>query len=780
MVTADKELCLSLLYAESEREVIEHLKAARYWDDDSAWRNFGGIENNWAQIGIQQAHPVAAMVEKLVNSIDAVLMRECQERGIPLESPDAPQSIDQALEQFFDIKNGNLANIGATRRTELAQNIGFIATGPKGREKRNPNYTIFDIGEGQTPNDMPKTFLSLFKSNKLRIPFVQGKFNMGGTGVLRHGGRNRLQLIVSRRNPEIADTHDPTSPYWGITVVRRQDITNGARNSVYAYLAPHGRILNFDCEALRMPSNEKYIERAPSIEWGTAIKLYEYKMKGLATDIKRDLYYEISRKLPKPGLPIRFFEFRAYPQDSPELTMAGLHVRLKDDKGNNLEDNCPSSYPVTVEGEPLKVDIYVFKKDSRDSRYRKGDGIIFTINGQSHGVLSKRFFSRKSVRMDYLKDSILVIADASGFSTLAREDLFMNSRDRLSEGELRDAVEDELERVIREDPLLRELREKRRREALDAIVSDKKPLKDALEKVIKNSPSLAALFITGKDLGNPFKSVAASISKDPYTGSYFPTYLDLMKKHEKRNERPINRKRIQFQFETDAQNDYFTRELDHCISELYCNGHPVSNFTPKLLNGVVTLNIKLPEDVKVGDALNYEWRVSDDTRIEPFLNTFEVRVTDPVTNSRSEPSERKQKVNKGNGDRTLPENLEIPDPNEVFQQEWAIHGFNRESALSVKAAEESYDFFINMDNIYLKTELKSLKSTADPTLLNHRFKFAMALLGMMILKDSPSSQEKGLLEDYDITQTELVAKVTSMVAPVILPMIDSLGDLELD
>ena len=180
MSPANKELCLSLLYAESEREVIDHLTAVGYWDDESAWRNFGDMENNWSQIGNQQGHPVAAMVEKLVNSIDAVLMRECQARGIPLESLDAPQTIDLALEQFFGIKNGNMANVGASKRAELSRYIGFIATGRKNR----PNYIVFDQGEGQTPRTMPDTLLSLSKSNKLRIGFVQGKFNMGGTGVL--------------------------------------------------------------------------------------------------------------------------------------------------------------------------------------------------------------------------------------------------------------------------------------------------------------------------------------------------------------------------------------------------------------------------------------------------------------------------------------------------------------------------------------------------------------------------------------------------------------------
>ena len=67
----------------------------------------------------------------------------------------------------------------------------MIATG----QKSKPCYSILDTGEGQTPEKMPETLLSLGKSNKLRIPFVQGKFNMGGTGVLQFCGEKNIQLI---------------------------------------------------------------------------------------------------------------------------------------------------------------------------------------------------------------------------------------------------------------------------------------------------------------------------------------------------------------------------------------------------------------------------------------------------------------------------------------------------------------------------------------------------------------------------------------------------------
>src|SRR5260370_8158658 len=92
-----------------------------------------------------------------------------------------------------------------------------------------------DCGEGQTPERMPETLLSLNKSNKLRIPFVQGKFNMGGTGVLKFCGRHNLQLIVTRRNPAILNGkfNDTSDDHWAFTSVHPQDPNPAPRTPAY-------------------------------------------------------------------------------------------------------------------------------------------------------------------------------------------------------------------------------------------------------------------------------------------------------------------------------------------------------------------------------------------------------------------------------------------------------------------------------------------------------------------------------------------------------------------
>jgi len=439
-----KHLCLNLAYCESEKDVIKLLKNEGYWDDSRAWRYYGDNENNFATIGNQQSRPESAIVEKLINSVDAVLMSKCLSQGINPESPEAPESITKALESYFTIYAGKLSNITPSERRKLAENISLVATG----KKSNPCYSIIDKGEGQTPNKMPDTLLSIGKSNKLRIPFVQGKFNMGGTGVLQFCGKGNIQLIISKRNPNIVryEPGDDSSSLWGFTIVRREDPKHGIRSSFYRYLAPGGNILRFLEENLPLMPGVYPEPYENTIEFGTYIKLYDYQMTGLKTNILFDLYNRLSILMPSIALPIRFYERRkGYSGHTLETTLSGLSVRLEEDKTENIEEGFspPPTSNISVLGQKLKVSIFAFKH-GRSAKYTKTEGIIFTVNGQTHGYLTKAFFSRQTVRRGYLSDSLLVVVDCSDFDGRAREDLFMNSRDRLRSGELRSRIEEEL------------------------------------------------------------------------------------------------------------------------------------------------------------------------------------------------------------------------------------------------------------------------------------------------------------------------------------------------
>ena len=599
---------------------------------------------------------------------------------------------------------------------------------------------------------------------------------MGGTGVLSYcGGEHNLQLVISRRYPRIADSADPTSPYWGFTVVRRQDPAYGEGHSIYKYLAPGKEILTFESDSLILPHGYADASRAPVMEWGTVIKMFEYEMTGLKPLITQRLYYVVSLLLPRPGLPVRFYEFRDYPGDTPESTMHGLHVRLEEDKKTNLENGFPVSHQMRVLREHMSLKVYAFKK-GRDKSYRRNEGIIFTLNGQTHHSISKDFFTRHKVQMSYLADSILVHVDATDISPRAREKLFMTSRDRTRRGELYTAIERRLEEIIRNDAKLKELRDRRRREALEDKLSDSKPLKEILNKIINNSPSLAALFITGKDLSNPFKPKSVA-TKQEFNGKVRPAFFRLFRRYRKPrvNERPINRHRFRVQFETDAVDDYFDRELDPGVFALHCNDTEASDYTLNLRDGVATLNVSLPDNAAVGDRLIYSARLRDYLLSSPIENEFEILVTAKDKSDSGGNGNRKSPAGDDDGDREKPDNLTTPPHREVYKEEWEEFDFSEDTALDVKGTgNDVYDFYVNMDNRHLLWELKEgLAQNKELEMLKTQWTTAMILIGMAILKEAAKDQDSYFAKSK-LNPEQFVADFT-LTAPVILPMIHTLG-----
>jgi len=765
-----KTLCLNLLKAETENEVIGLLKKLGYWDNPKYWAYYGDNENNFSIIGNQQSLPETALVEKLINSVDAVLMRECLRRNINPEGEEAPKSIENAQKEFFNINQGSLWNISSARRTELAENILFVATS----EKSNPCYIIIDYGEGQTPNKMPHTFLSLSKSNKLRIPFVQGKFNMGGTGVLQFCGKENLQLIISKRDPKIAifEKEDESSDHWGFTVVRRESPREGRRSSAYTYLSINNKIPSFKAQGLSIIPGEYPEPYKNPIHWGSLIKLYEYQIPGLRTNIVFDLYNRINLLLPDVALPIRFLERRkGYTGHSMESTMSGLSVRLNEDRSKNLEEGFPTSSTINVSGNKMNCIIYVFKKD-QDTNYRKEEGIVFLINGQTHGYISNIFFKRKSVGMDYLSDSILITIDCTNFSSRIIEDLFMNSRDRLRSGEMKSQIEEHLEELISKHKGLTALKEKRRREEIHNKLKDSKPLKDVLDDILKKSPSLSSLLIPGLKLKNPFdlRSVEQN-KKEKYKGKQHPTYFKCIQKDIKRC--PINRK-FNINYETDVVNDYFKRSDLPGEFVLFINDTLVNDYIFTLWNGRATLSANLPHNAKVEDIYKYTSIIKDPVVIDSFKDSFKIEVIEPIEENNGQKQRKKIKnppSDENGKDRQIPSDLELPRVIEIYKERWPGHNFTEKSALEVLyAGHEGYDFYVNMDNIYLLSEIK-INSNVDAILLKERYKYALVLIGLALLK------EFDIDENNKENVTNDILHITAKLSPVILPMISYLGDL---
>ncbi len=504
-----KKFLYELIKAESEDDV-EQILNNRGMLDNKNWKYFGANENNFSIIGNQQSKPIPALVEKIVNSADAILMKLCMQNGIsPNDNVRAPKSIFEALEKFLGIPEGNIDNLETKELKILSEeNILLVATSKDGKLRGfKPCISIIDNGEGQDEKSFEKTLLSLSKTNKLSIPFVQGKFNMGGTGVLEFCGEKKYQLILSKRHNCIIDSKSDNK--WTFTIVRKQEPVSGQRSSSYTYLAPGGNLLSFSAESLRIKPNiessQRCIPYQKEMRCGTFIKLYNYDMKkynsknittiGGLTD-------GLNKMIARTAIPIRLVECRKVKGRTPQITVTGYEVRLKR-KGRvqeNIEEGFPVSSSLFVDGERMKMDIYAFKKGKEESYKESNSSILFTLNGQTQGFLPEDILSRKSVGLDYIKKSILIIIDCSELSISNNEALFMNSRDRLRETNFSEKVKEALISQLASNYALRELREKRRDEELNSKITDNTELKNSLSKILNKFPNFKEIFSAGEDL----------------------------------------------------------------------------------------------------------------------------------------------------------------------------------------------------------------------------------------------------------------------------------------
>lgn len=788
-----KELCLALIHANSEELVVKLLENAGYWDSPECWRDLGDMENNFSTAGAQQSDPVAALVEKLVNAADALLMNECLVAGIDPQGADAPPSVRYAVAQLIqgsvhpeNETNGLIENMTREERTNLARKITLAATGQKGK----PCITIADEGEGQTPDQVPHTFMSLNKSNKLRVPFVQGRFNMGGTGALRFCGDKRMQLIVTRRNPAIAPSGETDHDLWSFTIVRRETPTGGERNSVYRYLAPidadekrQGGVLRFSADALdvRPDGNNAYVKPLPH---GSLIKLYDYKFSGTSNILMSDgLLRQVDVRLPSPAVPIMFHECRNYSGSEGSFSnpSTGLSVRLADNRAGNLADGFPYDEVMTVEGQEFSIRFFGFKEGRAKTYLNKSEGVLFVMNGQTQGVLHSRFFTRKGINFSYISDSLLARVDCSKIDQWAHEELFMNTRESLADSEFRRKVEAALEKKVGENAALKEFNHRRRAEKIKEKVKDDKTLEDVLKSVMKKSPTLSALFLKGDRLTD-LAATAPVSSQTEFEGQEFPSYFRFqnMNYGEVKKRNCEKGRELRLAFDTDAENNYFGRAKEkgrYGVVKVDADGNEsmIQNHSMSLYNGAANLKLELP-DPKVGEVIKLKILVTDNSRLEPFINLADITVVPFVDREGSKGERRDAPSKKAGEDRLIPSGLTLPHVEWVKREEWDNHGFDKFSALKVVQADEgggekhrTFDFFINAGNIYLQKELERAKGTED--LLREQFKIGLVLVGLALIHEA--GQEK---DGEEIA--EMVGYSTRAMAMMLIPMINFLGDLD--
>jgi hypothetical protein len=99
--------------------------------------------------------------------------------------------------------------------------------------------------------------------------------------------------------------------------------------------------------------------------------------------------------------------------------------------------------------------------------------------------------------------------------------------------------------------------------------------------------------------------------------------------------------------------------------------------------------------------------------------------------------------------------------------------------------QDVYDFLINMDNVFMKSELKG--SSQEIEVLKARWKYGLVLVGLALLHDEVQAKKSKILDESanpedsngENVQTR-IERITRALAPILLPMINSLGALDLE
>ncbi|MDE0269556.1 MAG: hypothetical protein OXI96_11110 [Acidimicrobiaceae bacterium] len=757
-----RSLCEELIRADTEEKVESVLKDTGYWDDTSAWAVFGANEANASVIGGQQEAAEAALVEKIVNSIDARMLDACHSRKLdPQDADNVPANGMEAVFQWFDhgmkteqvSRAGNIAAWSSSIRKKHAEYITVAATGYLNKNGF-ASITVADSGEGQEPDSFASTFCSLNTGNKRSIPFVQGKHTMGGTGALRFCGAGRvhahnLQLIVSRRNPDYASAGYDTE--WGFTIIRRFPAKDTEKTPTFKYLAPDGQVLRFHAAELAIfpqaPEERGRAEPyARTARWGTLTKLYEYIRTTYITQSAQtgqpslSLLRKLELRMPQALLPVKLYECRAFPRVAdkiPTVVLTGIMGRLA-----NLRN--PSSilewggYPKTlqfrVDEQAFDVTVWAFKKPAGD--WRRSDGVLFMLSGQTHATLPDAFFSRRAVDLDALRKSLLVVVDCSQISSSHEAALMMTSRDRLAKSVFADKVKKRLAEALNKHPALKKLRNERARYAGITDEQAQRTVQEFLKSCLLENPDLGRFLIDGTDIPNPHKPFTPD-ELEPQLRK-FPTFFRLRKArdgHLKRDA-PLERSYYRFVFETDARDDYFDRHdapgvrfLDIVTGDDSWDNadHLMEGW--HLSSGTAEMRLRLPDDAGEGEVVHYKFTVADDNpETSEFVSTIELTVQPPEKPGDPGPSKPRRQPPKGNA----------PEIKPVYESQWSEQvpePFDSNTALrKVDTGEGSYEFRYNADNKWLRKEILRSKASNDTAeALTHQFGAIMAALALAVM-----------------------------------------------
>jgi hypothetical protein len=627
-----------------------------------------------------------------------------------------------AVEKFF----GDLApKTQAEIRTLAEESLVLYATGTKAR----PCLSFYDAGEGQLASDFPMTFCSLVYgtdegSYKGAVNFVQGRFNMGGTGVLPFCGDNRkVQLIVSRVPSDVDNSpHEwaftffcffpsKSAPSWKYLI-------GSDGNVMTAGSAPLGLV-----PKLGAKSGELCAPREREVPHGTLIKMYDYKAP--KSNICGELFRKLEDYLIKPALPLRVIECR--PEYRAKVMGVTIWDRLSAWAENNeleegFEDGASFQLKLSTD-EPVTGEIRVFKLKEGEDKPQTGLRVL--INGQSHAKRDASFFETGIVDKEHVANSMLVTLDCTALGQTSRNMLFMSNREHFRDDPLVKDLLKKVQKELREHEGLKLLNQKRYEQKIANATKDADGI-NAIEEMLSSDPLLAAMFGSMRPGKVASKTVTAKgpnstkVTEDPtpFKGKDFPTFFKRANGATVVTDVEFPRgSDVRISFLTDVKNNYFSRSKNRGA----CKYDGLIEPALHLFNGRLTFTFSVDKKLTEGTVIETKIEIADSAH-GPFNLVVKGTIAAPRPKTTHEPKQDKE------------EKTELtPSSPEILE---AVKGPN-DPPITIETVPNKTPPLLALQinkGSQLLIDAKKLRKKEEHAAVEFVFKYGLALVAMGLLE----------------------------------------------
>jgi hypothetical protein len=692
MAQQEHELLTQLSKAESlaEAKSIVHELERRFL---YTWRAVGDNEANYGLINIG-SDPGHALIERVTNAIDSVIEAEALRRSSKKGRESIPASPREAVEMWFGIPGGRVANLGdPQKRQPLADKV--VITLLEGRDKRRPSVMIRDRGVGLTPKDIPSTILSLSGTNKIDKPYLAGAYGQGGSTVLAFtpGGA----LFVSRRQPDLLPHGQ--ADVVAITFARYEELDAAKnKNGRYSYLVTKSN------EVPYVPTR-----LLSDFEPGTCVVHFDLEIAQYAarmTQLTGSLWWLLQNSLFDPVLPFWVEDTRISAlggqKERERRTIAGNYTRLTDDRRERIEysDSVDVHLDHPAGATTVKVNYWVVKSKDEGGSSQPIDvyvdpyrPIAYTYFGQTHGTDERRFTAER-LQLPYLAKFLIVQVELDHLIPAARRELLSTTRDRLKRTSFFDEMRESICAALAEDDDLVRLNDVRKEELLSRhSEKDRERMRQRFAQLMERLPPGIDAASPGKggDVGG--RPPSGSRSRDPLQPlptKEEPTFVRIANTN-----RPIPvrlDRHVLIRLESDAPDAYLTT---HIHAKLTMASQPQGMLALESRSdfhgGRARLTIKATEAAKEG--------------IEGTLSIFLFTPDDKALTAEVGFRVEAPKDAPTSGDREKTR-VKAPEPIPVFRNEWQQFGWDEASVSEAREDREGGKICVNADNRHLTRLLR--------------------------------------------------------------------------